>query len=226
MVKACVIAVDSKFVTLDPGYKYTQNFFKRELAGVPIYAEDGELPKLAHALILILRRDELPGSFSLIMALTYHVDAASSSLRLHLMLQLLPADRRLTARDWYAGTRLGIPEEYAVGDILHVKVDALETPFGDMQLSLGGKVRHERSPNANERCAASAHPMLCVGHDQPGTFGWHSESAHHQTCTHVFVPQTTMHKAPAGDTDTACLTKGMVRRNSHVTKHSEHSARS
>lgn len=40
-----------------------------------------------------------------------------------------------------AGTRLGIPEKYEVGDILHVKIDALETPFGDMQLSLGGKVR-------------------------------------------------------------------------------------
>lgn len=42
VVKARVIAVDAKFVTLDPGYKYTQSFFKRELAGVPIYAEDGE----------------------------------------------------------------------------------------------------------------------------------------------------------------------------------------
>lgn len=38
------------------------------------------------------------------------------------------------------GERLGVPEQLQVGDILHVRIDALETPFKDMQLSLGGKV--------------------------------------------------------------------------------------
>lgn len=42
MVKARIIATDQKTVTLDPGYKYTQNVFRRELSGVPIYDEDGE----------------------------------------------------------------------------------------------------------------------------------------------------------------------------------------
>ena len=42
VVKARIIATDQKTVTLDPGYKYTQNVFKRELSGVPIYDEDGE----------------------------------------------------------------------------------------------------------------------------------------------------------------------------------------
>lgn len=42
-----------------------------------------------------------------------------------------------------AGTRLGIPEEFQTGDILHVKIDMLSTPFGDMQLSLGGKLSQE-----------------------------------------------------------------------------------
>lgn len=41
------------------------------------------------------------------------------------------------------GTRLGIPESFQVGDILHVKIDMLQTPFGDMQLSLGGKLTQE-----------------------------------------------------------------------------------
>lgn len=49
---------------------------------------------------------------------------------------IAPADN-LLSQD---GTRLGIPEEFQVGDILHVKIDMLTTPFGDMQLSLGGKV--------------------------------------------------------------------------------------
>ena len=44
MVKARIIATDQKTVTLDPGYKYTQNVFRRELSGVPIYSEDGEYP--------------------------------------------------------------------------------------------------------------------------------------------------------------------------------------
>lgn len=40
-----------------------------------------------------------------------------------------------------AGNELGIPEDYQLGDILHVRIDALETPFGDMQLNLGVRVR-------------------------------------------------------------------------------------
>lgn len=36
------------------------------------------------------------------------------------------------------GAQLGIPSELQVGDILHVKIEMLQTPFGDTQLSLGG----------------------------------------------------------------------------------------
>ena len=38
------------------------------------------------------------------------------------------------------GKELGIPEDYRTGDILHVRIDALETPFGDMQLNMGVRV--------------------------------------------------------------------------------------
>jgi len=41
------------------------------------------------------------------------------------------------------GTRLGIPKEFEVGDIIHVKVDMLETPFNDMQLSLAGQLSEQ-----------------------------------------------------------------------------------
>lgn len=39
-----------------------------------------------------------------------------------------------------SGKELGIPEDYRTGDILHVRIDALETPFGDMQLNMGVRV--------------------------------------------------------------------------------------
>ena len=38
-----------------------------------------------------------------------------------------------------------------MGDVFHVKIERLETPFGDMQLSLGGKVCcHRCSARAEE----------------------------------------------------------------------------
>lgn len=84
VVKARIVAVDQKTVTLDSGYKYTSTLFKREMSGVPIYNEEGH--------------------------------------------------------------ELGVPEEYRVGDILHVRIDALETPFGDMQLNLGVRMSvHEQT---------------------------------------------------------------------------------
>lgn len=41
------------------------------------------------------------------------------------------------------GKRLGIPEDFRVGDVLHVKIDMLRTPFGETQLSLGGKLSQD-----------------------------------------------------------------------------------
>lgn len=41
VVKARIVAVDQKTVTLDSGYKYTSTLFKREMSGVPIYDEEG-----------------------------------------------------------------------------------------------------------------------------------------------------------------------------------------
>lgn len=39
VVKAHIVAVDQHMVEIDPGYKYTQRFFKSELQNVPIYSE-------------------------------------------------------------------------------------------------------------------------------------------------------------------------------------------
>lgn len=68
------------------------------------------------------------------------------------------------------GTRLGIPKEFEVGDIIHVKVDMLETPFNDMQLSLAGQVpppspparRHLKFQPTPSCRSFQVHTSVCV----------------------------------------------------------------
>ena len=65
------------------------------------------------------------------------------------------------------GTRLGVPEEYQVGDIMHVKIDLLQTPFDDMQLSLGGKARR-LSCRSTMGYASSVAAVQLPGFPDPG----------------------------------------------------------
>jgi hypothetical protein len=58
-----------------------------------------------------------------------------------------------------SGKELGIPEEYRTGDILHVRIDALETPFGDMQLNMGVRVSMNDQRNESPADMPSFAPM-------------------------------------------------------------------
>ena len=59
---------------------------------------------------------------------------------MHSPSRMQPKDPAQITMSRNSGKELGIPEEYRTGDILHVRIDALETPFGDMQLNMGVRV--------------------------------------------------------------------------------------